>query len=57
VVNANANGSAHYATRSQLEQDPTQQRILAHKSSFGPGGVEGKPLHYLIPDMPMPVRD
>ncbi|KAF9457945.1 hypothetical protein BDZ94DRAFT_1271986 [Collybia nuda] len=27
---------------------------LAHKSSFGPGGVEGKPLHYLIPDMPPP---
>ncbi|KAG6820903.1 hypothetical protein H0H93_009677 [Arthromyces matolae] len=26
---------------------------LAHKSSFGPGGVEGKPLHYLIPDMPV----
>jgi hypothetical protein len=26
---------------------------LSHKSSFGPGGIEGKPLHYLIPDMPM----
>ena len=29
---------------------------LAHKNSFGPGGIEGKPLHYLIPDMPMPVN-
>jgi hypothetical protein len=28
---------------------------LTHKSSFGPGGIEGKPLHYLIPDMPMAV--
>lgn len=28
--------------------------VLSHKSSFGPGGVEGKPLHYLIPDMPPP---
>ncbi|KAG5645516.1 hypothetical protein DXG03_005926 [Asterophora parasitica] len=27
-------------------------REVAHKSSFGPGGVEGRPLHYLIPDMP-----
>lgn len=29
---------------------------LTHKSSFGPGGIEGKPLHYLIPDMPMPIN-
>ena len=26
---------------------------LSHKDSFGPGGIEGKPLHYLIPDMPL----
>ena len=26
---------------------------LSHKGSFGPGGIEGKPLHYLIPDMPL----
>lgn len=26
---------------------------LSHKSSFGPGGIEGKQLHYLIPDMPI----
>ena len=26
---------------------------LSHKNSFGPGGIEGKPLHYLIPDMPL----
>jgi len=24
---------------------------LVHKSSFGPGGVEGKPLHFLVPDI------
>jgi hypothetical protein len=28
---------------------------LSHKSSFGPGGIEGRQLHYLIPDMPMSV--
>ncbi|PPQ74274.1 hypothetical protein CVT26_003898 [Gymnopilus dilepis] len=42
----------HYATRSQMGKD-SSQHDLVHKSSFGPGGVEGKPLHYLIPDMPM----
>ena len=26
---------------------------LMHKSSLGPGGVEGKPLRYLIPEMLM----
>lgn len=26
---------------------------LSHKSSFGPYGIEGKQLHYLIPDMPL----
>jgi hypothetical protein len=26
---------------------------LSHKGSFGPGGIEGKQLHYLIPDMPI----
>ncbi|KIM42208.1 hypothetical protein M413DRAFT_10416 [Hebeloma cylindrosporum] len=50
--NGNGNGGAHYATRSQLGQDHSVPD-LAHKSSFGPGGVEGKPLHYLIPDMPV----
>ncbi|KAG6885557.1 hypothetical protein C0993_012800 [Termitomyces sp. T159_Od127] len=29
------------------------QQDLAHKNSFGPGGLEGKQLHYLIPDMPV----
>jgi hypothetical protein len=38
--------SGHYGVSSKGEQQ------LNHKSSFGPGGVEGKPLHYLIPDMP-----
>lgn len=27
------------------------QSSLARQSSFGPGGVEGKPLHYLVPDI------
>jgi len=27
-----------------------------HKSSFGPGGIEGKQVHYLIPDMPFPRK-
>lgn len=33
-------------------EDILVQQDLAHKNSFGPGGMEGKPLHYLIPDMP-----
>ena len=28
---------------------------LSHKSSFGPCGIEGRQLHYLIPDMPFPA--
>lgn len=28
------------------------EAVLAHKSSFGPG-LEGKQMHYLIPDMPV----
>jgi len=54
TLNGNG-GGAHYATRSQLGQDHSVPD-LTHKSSFGPGGVEGKPLHYLIPDMPMPSK-
>ncbi|KAF8906773.1 hypothetical protein CPB84DRAFT_1744904 [Gymnopilus junonius] len=46
----------HYATRSQMGMD-SSQHDLVHKSSFGPGGVEGKPLHYLIPDMPMQPKE
>ena len=55
VGHGNGGGGAHYATRSQLGQDQSVSD-LTHKSSFGPGGVEGKPLHYLIPDMPMPSK-
>jgi hypothetical protein len=41
--------SGHYGVSSRgIGPEPQ----LSHKSSFGPGGVEGKPLHYLIPDMP-----
>ena len=53
-ANGGGGGGGHYATRSQLGQDHSAPD-LTHKSSFGPGGVEGKPLHYLIPDMPMPL--
>lgn len=62
-ANGNGNGG-HYTTRSRTRSRPgsarslaqkaaAQEQELVHKSSFGPGGVEGKPLHYLIPDMPM----
>ncbi|KDR68363.1 hypothetical protein GALMADRAFT_215809 [Galerina marginata CBS 339.88] len=54
-VNATTTG-AHYATRNHAGQDNSLPE-LAHKSSFGPGGIEGKPLHYLIPDMPMSSKD
>ncbi|KAG6917619.1 hypothetical protein DXG01_001851 [Tephrocybe rancida] len=42
-----SNGSSTNASSEELSRQD-----LAHKNSFGPGGVEGKPLHYLIPDMP-----
>ncbi|KAJ3556660.1 hypothetical protein NP233_g11928 [Leucocoprinus birnbaumii] len=44
----------HYAKKAQSNSDGSH--ALAHKSSFGPGGVEGKPIHYLIPDMPLPPK-
>ncbi|KAH9477463.1 hypothetical protein JR316_0009676 [Psilocybe cubensis] len=50
------NAGGHYTTRNHAGRDFSQPQLV-HKSSFGPGGVEGKPLHYLIPDMPMPVKD
>ncbi|KAF9057173.1 hypothetical protein BJ165DRAFT_13454 [Panaeolus papilionaceus] len=40
----------HYTTRSQAGKDQSVHS-LHHKSSFGPGGIDGKPLHYLIPDV------
>lgn len=51
----NGGAGGHYATRSQLGHDHSSPD-LTRKSSFGPGGVEGKPLHYLIPDMPIPLK-
>lgn len=48
-LKAQKRSSGHYALPSRAEPQ------LSHKSSFGPGGVEGKPLHYLIPDMPHSV--
>ncbi|KAF8067754.1 hypothetical protein FPV67DRAFT_1493372 [Lyophyllum atratum] len=47
-------GSEGNSTNASSEEIVGQvQGTLAHKSSFGPGGVEGKQLHYLIPDMPV----
>jgi len=43
----------HYSRKLQLNHDGNS---LVHKSSFGPGGVEGKQVHYLIPDMPFPRK-
>ena len=43
----------HYSKKLQLNHDGNS---LVHKSSFGPGGVEGKQVHYLIPDMPFPRK-
>ncbi|EAU82802.1 hypothetical protein CC1G_11319 [Coprinopsis cinerea okayama7 len=46
----------HYTTRANGSRPGTADggETLAHKSSFGPGGVvtEGKQLHYLMPDLP-----
>lgn len=46
----------HYVTRSQAGHD-VSQHDLVDKNSFGPGGIEGKQLHYLMPDPPMAPRD
>ncbi|KAG6816347.1 hypothetical protein H0H87_006762 [Tephrocybe sp. NHM501043] len=43
-----SNGSSANASTEEVARQE-----LAHKNSFGPGGVEGKQLHYLIPDMPV----
>ena len=40
--------SGHYSMNSR---SPATEQQLHHKSSFG---IEGKPLHYLVPDMPLP---
>lgn len=48
-------GQGHYAKKSQYSaSNPEGIDRLPRKSSFGPGGIEGKPMHYLIPDMPLP---
>ena len=44
---------SHYSKKLQLNHDGNS---LVHKSSFGPGGIEGKQVHYLIPDMPFPRK-
>ncbi|KAJ2915870.1 hypothetical protein MD484_g4555, partial [Candolleomyces efflorescens] len=44
----------HYTTRNAAAAAAEDgSETLGHKSSFGPAGVEGKPLHYLMPDLPM----
>jgi hypothetical protein len=47
-----SSNTGHYSKRSQQGIPGNESGTLVHKSSFGPGGVEGKPLHLLIPDMP-----
>ncbi|TFK28514.1 hypothetical protein FA15DRAFT_700961 [Coprinopsis marcescibilis] len=48
----------HYSTRNVTSSRPgtgdsdSNVNVLQNKSSFGPGGVEGKQLHYLMPDLP-----
>ncbi|GLB39097.1 hypothetical protein LshimejAT787_0602590 [Lyophyllum shimeji] len=46
-------GSSTNASSEELGSPQQPAGTLEHKSSFGPGGVEGKQLHYLIPDMPL----
>lgn len=50
-------GQSHYSKKSQHSTSTPEVGVLTHKSSFGPGGVEGKPVHYLMPDMPLPRKD
>ncbi|KAF9003334.1 hypothetical protein BDQ17DRAFT_1326165 [Cyathus striatus] len=47
----------HYTTRTNSQPGVRREPNLQHKSSFGPGGVEGKPMHLLIPDMPLNLKD
>lgn len=50
----------HYTTRNNAAAAQSAaedgSETLGHKSSFGPAGVEGKPLHYLMPDLPMSAQ-
>jgi hypothetical protein len=46
-----AGGNAHYVSRTHSQRG---DRELNHKSSLG--GFEGRPMHYLIPDMPLPQK-
>ncbi|KAH6905356.1 hypothetical protein BKA70DRAFT_1153062 [Coprinopsis sp. MPI-PUGE-AT-0042] len=49
----------HYTTRNVNSRPDAgdSNEALAHKSSFGPTGVvEGKQMHYLMPDLPPDVR-
>lgn len=51
-------GQSHYAKNAPANvSNPEGAGVLPRKSSFGPGGIEGKPVHYLIPDMPLPRHD
>ncbi|KAL0958034.1 hypothetical protein HGRIS_000209 [Hohenbuehelia grisea] len=43
------------ASQHSARKRPAGLPELNHKSSFGPG--DNRPVHYLIPDMPPPVRD
>ena len=51
TTTSSTTSSPIFAFPQNSELSPSPE--LSHKNSFGPGGIEGKPLHYLIPDMPM----
>ncbi|RXW22786.1 hypothetical protein EST38_g3064 [Candolleomyces aberdarensis] len=51
-----SNTLGHYTTRNNAGAAEDGSETLGHKSSFGPAGVEGKPLHYLMPDLPMSAQ-
>ena len=48
--------SSFSTTEDSIARDLVEIPELSHKRSFGPGGIEGVPLHYLIPDMPTPLN-
>ncbi|KAM6492530.1 hypothetical protein JOM56_012254 [Amanita muscaria] len=50
---SSGHGHGHYISRSQSTSSG-KDRGLAHKQSLG--GFEGRPMHYLIPDMPLPQK-
>lgn len=49
---------AHYTTRSKSMPSVGEiTSAISRSNTFGPGSIAGKPLHFLVPDMPMPIKD